>query len=242
MTKVISFISRKGGTGKTTNVINLSTMLHSLGNKVLLVETDTNYTLTTLRKMELFKTGAKDDQLFQIMASEDSKIAEEIQDLKVKGYDYILIDTAGKTTDSSIRKICVQSDLVIIPTSLSQNDLLVTFQTVEDLKQAKKLNESLILVVLPNRINGLTKSKTISNKMVITIEDKGIGMTSDTVKHIFEKFYRAHEGNIHNVKGFGLGMSYVKWVIDIHKGAIQVNSELGKGTKVEISLPMIEPK
>ena len=165
MTKVISFISRKGGTGKTTNVINLSTMLHSLGNKVLLVETDTNYTLTTLRKMELFKTGAKDDQLFQIMASEDSKIAEEIQDLKVKGYDYILIDTAGKTTDSSIRKICVQSDLVIIPTSLSQNDLLVTFQTVEDLKQAKKLNESLILVVLPNRINGLTKSKTISNTL-----------------------------------------------------------------------------
>ena len=165
MTKVISFISRKGGTGKTTNVINLSTMLHSLGNKVLLVETDTNYTLTTLRKMELFKTGAKDDQLFQIMASEDAKIAEEIQDLKVKGYDYILIDTAGKTTDSSIRKICVQSDLVIIPTSLSQNDLLVTFQTVEDLKQAKKLNESLILVVLPNRINGLTKSKTISNTL-----------------------------------------------------------------------------
>ena len=165
MTKVISFISRKGGTGKTTNVINLTTMLHSWGNKVLLVETDTNYTLTTLRKMELFKTGAKDDQLFQIMASEDAKIAEEIQDLKVKGYDYILIDTAGKTTDSSIRKICVQSDLVIIPTSLSQNDLLVTFQTVEDLKQAKKLNESLILVVLPNRINGLTKSKTISNTL-----------------------------------------------------------------------------
>jgi two-component system phosphate regulon sensor histidine kinase PhoR len=86
------------------------------------------------------------------------------------------------------------------------------------------------------------KTKTISNKMLITIEDKGIGMSPDTVKHIFEKFYRAHAGNIHNVKGFGLGMSYVKWVIDIHKGNIQVTSELGKGTKVEISLPMIHPK
>lgn len=86
------------------------------------------------------------------------------------------------------------------------------------------------------------KTKTVSNKMIITIEDKGIGMTSDTVKHIFEKFYRAHSGNIHNVKGFGLGMSYVRWVIDMHKGSIHVTSELDKGTKVEISLPMIYPK
>ena len=86
------------------------------------------------------------------------------------------------------------------------------------------------------------KTKTVSNKMIISIEDKGIGMTPDTVKHIFEKFYRAHSGNIHNVKGFGLGMSYVRWVIDMHKGAIQVTSEIKKGTKVEISLPMVNPK
>ena len=52
MAKVISFISRKGGTGKTTNAINLSTMLHSLGHAVALIETDTNYTLNTLRKLE----------------------------------------------------------------------------------------------------------------------------------------------------------------------------------------------
>jgi two-component system phosphate regulon sensor histidine kinase PhoR len=91
-------------------------------------------------------------------------------------------------------------------------------------------------------IDIIIKTKTVSNKLIITVEDKGIGMTPDTVKHIFEKFYRAHSGNIHNVKGFGLGMSYVKWVIDLHKGKIHVTSELDKGTKVEISLPMIEPK
>jgi len=165
MTKVISFISRKGGTGKTTNAINLATMLDSIGNKVLLIETDTNYTLNTIRKMELFKTGAKEDQLFSILASVDEKISEELEALKKKKYDYIILDTAGKTTDNSIKKICVASDLVIVPTSLSQNDLLVTFQTIEDLKPAKELNKKLKIAVLPNRINGLTKTKSILNTL-----------------------------------------------------------------------------
>ena len=73
----------------------------------------------------------------------------------------------------------------------------------------------------------------------IIIEDQGIGMDGDTTKHIFEKFYRAHTGNVHNVKGFGLGMSYVKWVIDIHKGKIKVQSQEGIGTKMIITLPVV---
>jgi len=165
MVKVISFISRKGGTGKTTNAINLATMLESIGNKVVLVETDTNYTLNTIRKMELFKTGAKENQLFPILASVDDKISDELVALKKQKYDYIILDTAGKTTDNSIKKICVQSDLVIVPTSLSQNDLLVTFQTIEDLKPAKELNKNLKIAVLPNRINGLTKTKSITTAL-----------------------------------------------------------------------------
>jgi chromosome partitioning protein len=165
MSKLISFISRKGGTGKTTNAINLATMLHSLGHKILLIETDTNYTLNTLRKMELFKTGAKDSKLFAIMPSDDDKVASELGDLMKKSYDFIIIDSAGKTTDEGIKKICLASDLVMIPTSLTQNDLLVTFQTLEDLKPAKQLNAKLKIAILPNRINSLTKNKTISSSL-----------------------------------------------------------------------------
>ena len=82
------------------------------------------------------------------------------------------------------------------------------------------------------------KTSVIGNKLQITFQDKGIGMDATTSKHIFEKFYRAHSGNIHNVKGFGLGMSYVKWVMDIHKGSIKVDSVIDKGTTITLLLPI----
>lgn len=161
MPKIISFISRKGGTGKTTNAINLATALHESGKKVLLVETDTNYTLNTLRKMEQLK-GEAGGSTFEILGSEDHQVAEEL--IKIKQNDtlhYIIVDSAGKTTDEGIKKLCLVSDAVIVPTSLTQNDLLVTYQTVMDLAPARDLNPNLKIMVLPNRIHSFTRMKTI---------------------------------------------------------------------------------
>ena len=104
---------------------------------------------------------------------------------------------------------------------------------------------NIIINLMDNAIKYCDKKPNIKietynqkNDLIFTVSDNGIGMTPNVQKKIFDKFYRATSGNIHNIKGHGLGLSYVKKIVDLHKGKIILESKFGVGTNFIITLPL----
>lgn len=107
----------------------------------------------------------------------------------------------------------------------------VIFNLMDNAVKYKKPDEDLMLNV---------KTWNEPGKLMISIQDNGVGIKKENLKKIFDKFYRVHTGNLHDVKGFGLGLAYVKKIIHDHKGTIRVESDLNVGTKFIIALPLLK--
>jgi two-component system phosphate regulon sensor histidine kinase PhoR len=132
------------------------------------------------------------------------------------------------------------ADNFILRLQEKQGTLETDLNAAEDLIEGDEVHISNLITNLMDNAVKYSKENvppvirlvTSSNnkKFTVRIEDNGIGMTRETLKRIFEKFYRAHTGNIHNVKGFGLGLSYVKNVVEAHHGTIRAESTPGKGS------------
>ena len=121
--------------------------------------------------------------------------------------------------------------------NLDAKNQLIMADEVHFINFVNNLLDNAVKYSKENPVIKLTTSNA-ANQFKIKIEDDGIGMNKETLSRIFEKFYRAHTGNIHNVKGFGLGLSYVKTMVNAHKGTIKADSTLGKGSSFTISIPL----
>jgi two-component system phosphate regulon sensor histidine kinase PhoR len=84
----------------------------------------------------------------------------------------------------------------------------------------------------------IVSTKNEKGKFVIEVGDNGIGITPEHQKKVFHKFFRVPTGNIHDVKGFGLGLNYVRIMVKAHEGEIKLQSEVNKGTRFKLSFPL----
>ncbi len=124
--------------------------------------------------------------------------------------------------------------------------LNLNLQSTHDMIQADEVHFSnIIFNLLDNAIKYSKENLQIDistkiddDMLCIKVADNGIGMSKETQSRVFEKFYRAHTGNLHNVKGFGLGLSYVKAIAEAHGGKVRVESTLGRGSKFTVCIPL----
>lgn len=126
----------------------------------------------------------------------------------------------------------------------------IDLQATDDVVNADKMHITNVLFnLLDNAVKYRQEDRPLelmirtwntANKLNISVEDNGIGMKKEDTKKVFDRFYRVSTGNRHDVKGFGLGLAYVKKIVDDHGGTIKAESEFGLGTKFKIALPIIK--
>ena len=128
------------------------------------------------------------------------------------------------------RQGCIETHLGEITGTLFADELHISNMVHNLIDNAIKYSEQKPHIIVSTRTEG--------GYAVIEVSDNGIGIAKEDQKHIFEKFYRVSTGNVHNVKGFGIGLNYVSQVVALHKGHIALTSELGQGSTFTISLPL----
>lgn len=126
----------------------------------------------------------------------------------------------------------IRTELNADPSTLYADELHITNLVYNLVDNAIKYS--------PEKISITIRTQNEGKDFLLSIADEGAGISAEDQKHIFEKFYRVNTGNVHDVKGFGIGLNYVSQVVQLHHGKISVQSELGKGSCFEVRIPRIE--
>ncbi len=198
-----------------------------------------------LRDKDIEKSGALIDNYLYIIDEENKrlgKLAEQILQTAIidKGHLYLAFEQLD--IHGMIQQVIDQYTPVInqqegkISTKLFAEDSFIKGDRTHLYNMISNLIDNAIKYSAGKpEIEILTTGTT--HNINISIQDKGIGISKANQKRIFEKLYRVPTGNVHNTKGFGLGLSYVKYIVERHQGSVHVESELTKGSRFVITLP-----
>ncbi|KYG84450.1 hypothetical protein AWW67_04905 [Roseivirga seohaensis] len=198
-----------------------------------------------LQDADLRKNEGIVDRYIQVIRDENKRLGMQVEKvLQIASLDKKDFRLKFETADvhDIIEKALVNIDILV---QKRQGSITSQLLASSPIIEADKVHLTNIIYNLLDNANKYSpeppeihiRTENISTGVIIKISDKGIGMSREDIDKIFEKFYRVSTGNIHDVKGFGLGLSYVKNIVEMHKGTISVKSDLGKGSTFKVYLP-----
>ncbi|MGB5378599.1 sensor histidine kinase [Muriicola sp.] len=206
-----------------------------------------NLAVEAIRNPKIIGDEEKVRRYLQMIRDENKRMHAQVENvLRISKLERNQLDISKDRVDAHI----------LIQTAISHVDLIVLdrggyIHTHLDAERSEILaNEMHFSNVLVNMLDNAIKyspeapkidvyTEVAKNYLIIKIEDHGAGMSKAVLKKVFEKFYREHTGDIHNVKGHGLGLAYVKKIVEDHQGEVYAESEKGKGSTFYIKVPLI---
>jgi signal transduction histidine kinase len=213
-----------------TPLATISIALDSINNPKIIDTPDKIRSYTKVIKEENNRMNARVEEVLQ-MALLDSK------DFKLVTRDIDLNTLIRKVTDTIRLQVenkegTIAVDLGAERTTVNADEVHLSNVFMNLLDNANKYS--------PGKPEIRVTTSNTGSSVAVAVEDKGIGMSPETQHRVFDKFFRVTSGNIHNIKGFGLGLSYAKAIVLAHKGALNVSSQPGKGSRFEVVLPLAE--
>ena len=177
-------------------------------------------------------------EIVETQLTQLSTMVEHILSVSVEGREYKYNPTV----------VYLQEIISVLTQGAGMNTAVFNIECAEDIRiMADEFHiKNLLATVIDNAVKYSTdpivdiRVSDESGNVTIEIEDNGCGIAKEHLSHVFEKFYRVPTGDIHTVRGYGLGLYYAKQVAELHKGTISMNSRIGKGTTVTIKLPRNE--
>lgn len=237
---IMSLISDKRILGRTTDLIN--NIAHEFKTPMATISLASGM----LRREKVYSNSDQVMRYSDMISSENTRLKSQVDqllklaciergELKMNSDQFnlheLLEECADRISvqvterDGSIDfNLTADNDALLGDRDLLQNVFLNLFDN------AVKYSESAPEITI--------KTQNVNGHLSVSISDKGIGMTKEEQKHIFDRYYRAPTGDLHNVKGFGIGLSYSKMIIDSHKGSINVLSKRNFGSTFTIILPL----